>query len=301
MVREAREHLAGLGIDVDPRDAHGLAADRPAAADRARPRALLRRAHHHPRRADLGALAAGGRAAVRRAAPAQGERGRSFVFISHFLDDILRDLRRRSRSSATAARSSPAPVAGIDKGWVIERMIGAGHEELEESYTGEFTLDTQARRAGRAGGERPRPSSAPSATSRSTCAPARFSASTASWAAAQLELPRALFGKIKPARHARARRRARSASRNTAAARRAGIAFVPESRRSMLFHHEPIYKNVSIAILERISRLWLKPRGRARDRRAPRREPAASRPPSVDALLGTSPAATSRRWRWRNG
>jgi len=35
---------------------------------------------------------------------------------------------------------------------------------------------------------------------------------------------------------------------------------VPESRRSMLFHHEPIYKNVTISILERISSIWLKPR-----------------------------------------
>ena len=28
----------------------------------------------------------------------------------------------------------------------------------------------------------------------------------------------------------------------------------------MLFHHEPIYKNVTISILERISSIWLKPR-----------------------------------------
>jgi ribose transport system ATP-binding protein len=28
----------------------------------------------------------------------------------------------------------------------------------------------------------------------------------------------------------------------------------------MLFHHEPLYKNVTISILERISYLWLKPR-----------------------------------------
>ena len=44
---------------------------------------------------------------------------------------------------------------------------------------------------------------------------------------------------------------------STAAARRAGIAFVPESRRAMLFHQEPVYKNVSISILDRISHLFL--------------------------------------------
>ena len=48
--------------------AHGLAGDRPAAADRARPRAVLGRAHRHPRRADLGSVAARGAAPVRGAA-----------------------------------------------------------------------------------------------------------------------------------------------------------------------------------------------------------------------------------------
>jgi ribose transport system ATP-binding protein len=46
---------------------------------------------------------------------------------------------------------------------------------------------------------------------------------------------------------------------NTASARKAGIAYVPENRRSMLFRTEPIYKNVSISILDRIHRLLLKP------------------------------------------
>src|SRR6185312_11069690 len=39
----------------------------------------------------------------------------------------------------------------------------------------------------------------------------------------------------------------------------AGIAFVPESWRDMLFLQEPVYKNVSISILDRISSLLLKP------------------------------------------
>jgi ribose transport system ATP-binding protein len=53
----------------------------------------------------------------------------------------------------------------------------------------------------------------------------------------------------------------------------------------MLFHHEPLYKNATIAILERISKLWLKPRkereitGRHVDR-------LRIRTSGVDALLG---------------
>ena len=31
----------------------------------------------------------------------------------------------------------------IDKGWIIERMIGAGREELEESYLGDIALDSR--------------------------------------------------------------------------------------------------------------------------------------------------------------
>ena len=47
--------------------------------------------------------------------------------------------------------------------------------------------------------------------------------------------------------------------RNTSMAGRAGIAFLCESRRSMLFYQEPVFKNVTISALERISRFLLKP------------------------------------------
>ena len=71
---------------------------------------------------------------------------------------------------------------------------------------------------------------------------------------------------------------------STSAARRAGIAFVPESRRSMLFHAEPLYKNTSVRTLERISRFFLKP---AREREIARAqiEKLQIRPPRPDALL----------------
>ena len=61
---------AASGIDVDPTAPRwARLPHRPAAAGRARPGAVLRRADHHPGRADLGALAARGGAALRRAAP----------------------------------------------------------------------------------------------------------------------------------------------------------------------------------------------------------------------------------------
>lgn len=70
------------------------------------------------------------------------------------------------------------------------------------------------------------------------------------------------------------------------AARRAGIAFVPESRRDMLFHMEPVYKNVSISILDRISRLWVRPDAE-RTIANKHVKTLQIRPPLVDRPLGT--------------
>ena len=86
----------------------------------------------------------------------------------------------------------------------------------------------------------------------------------------QLELARTLFGRLSPQSGALEIDGQLDRCGNTAAARRAGIAFVAESRRIMLFAQEPVYKNVSIAILDRLSRFLLKPNanGRSRERKS---------------------------------
>jgi ribose transport system ATP-binding protein len=99
-----------------------------------------------------------------------------------------------------------------------------------------------------------------------------------------LELTRALFGKIKPS-GALALDGQNLKLLTTATARKAGLAFVPESRRSMLFHHEPLYKNATIAILERISWLWLKPK-MERQITARHVDRLSIKTSGVDALLG---------------
>src|SRR3984957_5937991 len=68
------------------------------------------------------------------------ESGRSIVFISHFLDDILAISDEVSvfRNGSHVATAGVGP--GVDKSWIIERMIGAGREELEESYLGDIAL-----------------------------------------------------------------------------------------------------------------------------------------------------------------
>jgi ribose transport system ATP-binding protein len=69
-------------------------------------------------------------------------------------------------------------------------------------------------------------------------------------------------------------------------ARRQGMAFVPESRRMMLFGAEPVFKNATVAILGRIDRLWLRP-GTERGIAGRHVERLRIRPPDVSRPLGT--------------
>jgi ribose transport system ATP-binding protein len=210
--------------------------------------------------------------------------GRSIIFISHFLDDIL-EISDAVTIFRNGRRIASQPTAAIDKSWVIEQMIGLGHEELEESYTGAIPLESN-------------PAAPVVLTAKNLSSGRTFSDVSLDVHAGevlgvygfmgcgQLELARALFGKLKPdAGHLEIEGRSVK-FRNTAQARKAGIAFVPESRRSMLFYQEPIFKNVSISSLGRISRLWLKPQ---MEREIAQKQATALniRPPNVKALLGS--------------
>src|SRR5207302_9228503 len=101
----------------------------------------------------------------------------------------------------------------------------------------------------------------------------------------QLELARILFGKLRPDHGSLVVAGGQKNFGSTADARRAGIAFVPESRRAMLFHQEPVYKNISISILDRISSLLLKP---SRERSIAERQvdQLQIRPAAVELDLG---------------
>jgi len=141
MAREASEHLSGLGILVDP---EARMASLPIGLQQ-----LVELAR---------VLFSGARMIIldeptSALSPPEVERlfqvlrrlkadGRSIIFISHFIDDVLRiadtvTVLRNGRKVVSAATS------GIDKRWVIERMIGGGHEQLEESYTGEIRLESR--------------------------------------------------------------------------------------------------------------------------------------------------------------
>jgi ribose transport system ATP-binding protein len=209
--------------------------------------------------------------------------GRSIVFISHFLDDILEisdsvTVFRNGRHVASAA------VENIDKAWLIENMIGRDHEDLAQSYVkpvmlasrtdAEVLLETKG--LGRTG------------AFRDVSLEVRAGEVLGIYGflgSGQLELARSLFGKI-PAERGIVRmlgRRVRLASTNRA--RSAGLAFVPESRRSMLFAREPVYKNVSISILQHIARVLLRP-AHEREITEARIADLGIRPPRAGIALG---------------
>ena len=210
--------------------------------------------------------------------------GKSFVFISHFLDDVLA-ICDRVTVFRNGAKAAAARVPEIDKTWLIEHMIGAGHHELEESYRGEIRLESPAAARpvltadglGLAGAFRD-----VSLTLRA----GEVLGIYGFMGSGQLDLARALFGKTPPERGIVRIEGRPVRLRNTTQARRAGLAFVPESRRSMLFALEPLYKNMSISVLDRLARLWLKPQ---REQEIARRHIAelSIRPAEPDRPLGT--------------
>jgi ribose transport system ATP-binding protein len=283
MRRGAAEHLANLGIDLEPRSLMGglplglqqlvevarvlysgariIILDEPTSAlappEVERLFSLLRRLR---------------------------EAGRSIVFISHFLDDVLAicdrvTVFRNGQAVATAA------CAQVDKRWIIDRMIGSGHEELEESYLADIPLHSrldakvvlEVEGLSRAG------------MYEDVSLRVRAGEVLGIYGflgAGQLEFARTLFGMLPPER-GRIVLDGREVRLSSAPrARRRGMAFVPESRRMMLFGIEPVFKNVTISILDRINRFWLRPsaeRGIARGHV----EGLRIRPPDVSRALRT--------------
>ena len=136
-------------------------------------------------------------------------------------------------------------------------MIG-GREELEESYLGEIMLSSRP--------EAPVVLRATALTLSPSYRDVTFEARAGEvlgiygfMGCGQIELSRTLFGKLRADSGTLEIDGQAKALPNTTAAKKAGVAYVTESRASMLFGEEPVYSNVSIAFLERLSRWLLKP------------------------------------------
>ena len=285
-----------------PAHAHGRAADRPAAAHRDRPRAVLRRAHHHPGRADLGALAARGRAAVRACCGGCGTAAAasSSSRISSTTSCAISDAVTVFRNGRKVA--DRAPAAGIDKRWVIERMIGA----RPRGARGELY-----RRHPRSPAEPTRRSCWKRTASRLGRAYRDVSLEVHAgevlgiygfMGCGQLELAAHLVRQAEAgqriARRSTASRVALASTATRAQRRRRLRAGKPARDalppRAGLQEHVDRHPRAHLAPLAEAGG------GAARSRRGTW-SACSIRPPRVDPLLGSFPAATSRRWRWRNG
>jgi ribose transport system ATP-binding protein len=209
---------------------------------------------------------------------------RSIVFISHFLDDVLAvcdrvTVLRNGRAIATE------PCASVDKRWVIDSMIGAGHAELEESYLSDIPLRSRRDAPVVLALEGLSHNRAYHDISLQVHA-GEILGIYGLLGAGQLELAHTLFGRLPTERGRIVLDGKHLRLSSTAHARRAGIALVPESRRMMLFAAEPVFRNVTIAILDRIDPLWLQPKvERAIAERHVNR--MRIRPPHVGRPLGT--------------
>jgi len=256
MFREADEHLRGLGLEVDPRARIGSL---PIGIQQLVEisRVLFSGARIIILDEPTSALSPPEVEHLFEVLRRLRDSGRSIVFISHFIDDVLKisdvvTVFRNGRKIFSQA------TEGLDKQKVIEQMIGGGHDKLADSYTGDFelrdtpnlpvVLETERLSLGRA--------------YRDISLTARAGEVLGLYGfmgCGQIELVRTLFGKLRPESGV-VRLEGRAVTlRSTSMAGRAGVAFLCESRRSMLFYHEPVYKNVTISALERISRFLLKP------------------------------------------
>ena len=208
--------------------------------------------------------------------------GRGIIFISHFLDDVL-EISDTVTVFRNGKKVATEPAASLTKDAVISHMIGRGSigmhmgesAELISDDTRPIVLAADAIGDGK--------------TLQNISLNLRAGEITGVYGfmgCGQVELARALFGKIKLKRGHLIMDGAQRDFKSTSAARKGGIAFVPENRRMMLFRTEPVFKNVSIAILGRIHRLLLKP-GQERKIAATRAGDLQIRPPNPNMPLGS--------------
>jgi ribose transport system ATP-binding protein len=207
--------------------------------------------------------------------------GRSLIFISHFLDDVL-EISDRVTVFRNGEKVATTPAADLTKDAVISQMIGRGSAEMtmgeETDLTGDDARPVVMEVRGLGDGRSLVDVSL-------TLRKGEIHGVYGFMGCGQIELSRLLFGKGK-ARSGEILLEGRPVRfGSTAAARRAGIAYLPENRGMMLFRTEPVFKNVSIAILDRIASILVKPSAERRITTG-HIENLQIRPPRTDIALG---------------
>jgi ribose transport system ATP-binding protein len=208
--------------------------------------------------------------------------GRSIIFISHFLDDVLA-ISDRVTVFRNGRKVITDETRKLNKDAVISHMIGRGSIDMhmgEEAVLGGDDSKPVVLKLENVGDGRNLHDFSIELRAGEITGVYGFMGS------GQIELARALFGKLPLRRGLLMLDGKPKRFHSTAAARKAGIAFLPENRQMMLFRAEPVFKNVSIAILDRIHRLLVKP---AEERRITEShiKDLQIRPPRTDIALGS--------------
>ena len=208
--------------------------------------------------------------------------GRSIVFISHFLDDVI-EISDRITVFRNGQKVVTEDTTKLTKDLVISHMIGRGskgmHMGEDADLKGDDAKPVVLSVEGVSDGRNLRDFSI-------GLRAGEITGVYGFMGSGQIELARALFGKV-PLRRGSLKLDGKPIRlRSTSAARAAGIAFVPENRRMMLFRQEPVYKNVSISILDRIHRLLVKPKEEKKITEAHIKD-LQIRPPRTSIALGS--------------
>jgi ribose transport system ATP-binding protein len=280
MNRDARQLVASLGLDLDPTTRIGsLPVGVQQLIELAR--VLFSGARTIILDEPTSALSAPEVERLFKALRALKAEGRGLIFISHFLDDVL-EISDRITVFRNSKRVITLERKDTDKDQIIGHMIGRGSVDM---HMGEETVLSPRSNAAvvlEAEGLSDRKFlRGVSLTLRS----GEITGIYGFMGCGQIELARTLFGKHR-VRDGHLRVYGKPVVfRSTAAARRVGLAFVPENRTMMLFRREPVFKNVSIAILDRIHRVFLMP-SRERDIADAQIKDLQIRPPRNDIALG---------------
>jgi ribose transport system ATP-binding protein len=183
--------------------------------------------------------------------------GKTLIFISHFLDDVLAvtdriTVLKNSRRVATLATKETT------KHQMVELMIGTESAGLKATYESSGAAHTAAAKAGEDVLE------ARGITKHGAFSGVSMSVKKgeilglfAFMGAGQTQLAKCLFGAERLDEGSILVEKKPLALTNTTKARAAGIAFVPEDRRNALMMQKEIFKNITIAHLSHLVPMWI--------------------------------------------
>lgn len=177
--------------------------------------------------------------------------GKSVIFISHFLEDIL-EISDRITVLRNAHKVAVLEKAQTDKHQLVELMIGAESRLLQQMYE-EETHRVERHQIGEVA------LSVEKLTKRGAFSDVSFNLHKGEvlglfgfMGAGQIQLARCLFGAEPFEAGTISLEGQKLKFNNTSKAKKAGIAYVPENRRHSLMLQQEIYKNVTLAHLGRL-------------------------------------------------